>query len=72
MTTRTLLLLFGLIFLTTSPVAAARFVPHKLRLPSVGMVGMDTAGAASLLARQPLPPPVVGPAPVRKLRFVRR
>jgi hypothetical protein len=46
-------------------------IPDKLRLPSVGMVGLDSAGAAAVIARQIAPPPPVGPAPMRKLRFVR-
>jgi hypothetical protein len=71
MNVRSLMLVLGLAGLTCSSGQAARFTPEKLRLPSAGMVGIDAAGAAALLSRRVLPPPVVGPAPVRKLRFVR-
>jgi hypothetical protein len=47
-------------------------IPDKLRLPSAGMVGFDSAGAAALITRQIVAPPPVGPTPVRKLQFVRR
>jgi hypothetical protein len=60
-----------LVALAAPAAHAARFSPEKLRLPSVGMVGLDAAGAAAILSRQIAPPPVVGPAPVRKLKFVR-
>jgi hypothetical protein len=50
-------------------IALSIAIPDKLRLPSVGMVGLDEAGAAAVIARQIAPPPTVGPAPVRKLRF---
>ena len=65
------LLAIAMAVLPGSAAFATKTVPDKLRLPSVGMVGLDASGAAALIARQIAPPPPVGPAPIRKLRFVR-
>jgi hypothetical protein len=53
-------------------IALSIMIPDKLRLPSVGMVGLDAAGASALIARQIVPPPPVGTSPARKLVFVRQ
>ena len=68
---RSALVAFGLAMLACSVAHATRTMPDKLRLPSVGMIGLDASGAAALISRQIAPPPPVGPPPVRKLRFVR-
>jgi hypothetical protein len=71
MTGRSVALAISLLALACPAAEAARFTPDKLRLPSIGMVGFDTAGASALLGSRLVPPPLVGPAPVRKLKFVR-
>jgi hypothetical protein len=59
------------------PAAAARYVPDRLQAPSVRLVGLDHAGAASLIAsgsvlpppRGVMPPPPVSKPPLRRLIF---